>query len=178
VLLIFSRSAAVDYRNILIAAGLAAALAAPASATPVPAIKDASGKALILVPLTLTKIADLDFGTVISSASSGTVSIAADGSGQSVTGGVTPIASAPGAAGQFAGAGTPNEQVSLFLAPPASLKDGNGNSLPISMNLEATSVVIDSTRAFFVGVGGTVTVGPNQPDGLYSGTFTVLAQYN
>jgi len=38
--------------------------------------------------------------------------------------------------------------------------------------------VIDATRAFFVGVGGTVTVGANQPDGLYSGTFTVLAQYN
>lgn len=167
-----------DYRNMLIAAGLAAAIAAPVSAAPVKAIKDANGKALILVPLTLTKIADVDFGTVISSSSSGTVSIAADGSGQSVTGGVTPVASAPGARGQFAGAGTPNEQVNLFLAPPASLKDGNGNSLPISMNLETTSVVIDATRAFFVGVGGTVTVGANQPDGLYSGTFTVLAQYN
>jgi hypothetical protein len=168
----------VDYRTMLIVAGLAAAVAAPASAAPVQATKDAGGKALILVPLTLTKINDLDFGTVISSSSSGTVSIAADGTGQSVTGGVTPVASAPGAVGQFAGAGTPNEQVSLFLAPPASLKDGNGNSLPISMNLDATSVVIDATRAFFVGVGGTVTVGANQPDGLYSGTFTVLAQYN
>ena len=167
-----------DYRKMIIAAGLAVAVAAPASGTPVPAIKDAGGKALILVPLTLTKITDLDFGTVISSSSSGTVSIAADGSGQSVTGGVTPVSSATGARAQFAGAGTPNEEVNLFLAPPASLKDGNGNSLPISMNLESTSVVIDATRAFFVGVGGTVTVGANQPDGLYSGTFTVLAQYN
>lgn len=167
-----------DYRTFLIAAGLAIAAAAPATATPVSATKDASGKALILVPLTLTKVADLDFGTIIASSTSGTVSIAADGSGQSITGGVTPLASAPGSPAQFAGAGTPNEQVSLFLAPPATIKDVAGDSMPISMNLEATSVTIDSTRAFFVGVGGTVNVGANQPDGVYTGTFTVLAQYN
>jgi hypothetical protein len=169
----------VDSRKFLIAAALAAgAIAAPASAAPVPATINATGKALILIPLKITKVNDLDFGTVITSASSGTVSVAADGSGQSVTGGVTALASAPGLAAQFAGAGTPNQQVDLFLAPPATIKDGLGNSMPISMNLENTSVIIDSTRAFFVGVGGTVTVGANQPDGLYTGTFTILAQYN
>lgn len=167
-----------DHCKLLIAAGLAAALSAPASATPVQATKNSTGRALILVPLTLTKVADLDFGTVITSSSAGTISVAADGSGQSVTGGVTPLASSLAARAQFAGAGTPNEQVSLFLAPPPSLKDGSGNSMPISMNLENTSVTIDSTRAFFVGVGGTVMVGANQPDGVYTGTFTVLAQYN
>jgi hypothetical protein len=168
----------VDYRKYLIGAALAAAAASPAAAAPVPATVDATGKALILIPLTITKINDLDFGTVITSSTPGSVSIAADGSGQSVTGGVTPLASAPGLRGQFAGAGTPSEQVSLFLAPPASLKDGLGHSMPISMNLETTSVIIDATHAFFVGVGGTVTVGANQVDGLYTGTFTILAQYN
>ena len=168
-----------DNRKILIAAALAAsATAAPVAAAPVAAKTNASGKALILIPLKITKINDLDFGTVITSASSGTVSIAADGSGQSVTGGVTALPSAPGLAGQFAGAGTPNEQVNLFLAPPATLSDGLGHSMPISMNLDKTSVIIDATRAFFVGVGGTVTVGANQTDGTYTGTFTILAQYN
>ena len=168
-----------DNRKLLIAAALAAGVAAsPAAATPVNATKDATGKALILIPLKITKVNDLDFATVVTSASSGTVTIAADGSGQSVTGGVTALASAPGARAQFAGAGTPNQQVDLFLAPPATIKDGLGNSMPISMNLENTSVIIDSTHAFFVGVGGTVTVGANQTDGLYTGTFTILAQYN
>ena len=167
-----------DYRNFLLAAGLAVAVAVPANAAPVAASKNANGKALILIPLKITKVNDLDFGTVVTSASSGTVTIAADGSGQSVTGGVTALASAPGARAQFAGAGTPNQQVDLFLAPPATIKDGLGNSMPISMNLENTSVIIDSTHAFFVGVGGTVTVGANQTDGLYTGTFTILAQYN
>ena len=32
--------------------------------------------------------------------------------------------------------------------------------------------------AFAVGVGGTVTIAPNQAEGTYTGTFMVLAQYN
>jgi hypothetical protein len=169
----------VNIRKILIAAAMtAAALPAPAQAAPIPATVDASGKALILIPLTLTKVDDLDFGTVIPSASSGTISIAADGSGQSTTGGVTAVASVSGARAVFAGAGSFGEQVSIFLAPPASLSDGAGHNMPISLGLESSSVTIDSTRAFFVGVGGTVTVGANQAEGIYSGTFTVLAQYN
>lgn len=166
-----------DYRKYLMGAVLAVTAAAPATAAPVAATTDANGKALILVPLTLTKVKDLDFGTVVTSSTSGSITIPADGSIETVTGGVTPT-SAPASRAQFAGAGTPNEQVDLFLAPPATIKDGNGNSMPISLNLESTTVTIDSTRAFFVGVGGTVTVGANQPDGVYTGTFTVLAQYN
>jgi hypothetical protein len=168
----------VDYRKLIIAAGLAAFVAAPAAAAPVAATKDASGKALILIPLTLTKVYDLDFGTVIASSTSGTVTIPPDGSVRQVTGGVTEVMSAPGSRAQFAGAGSAGEPVSLFLAPPASIKDTAGDSMPISMSLETTSVTIDPTRAFFVGVGGTVSVAANQPDGLYTGTFTVLAQYN
>jgi hypothetical protein len=170
----------VDYRKFLVAAGIAVgvAAAAPASAAPVSATTDAGGKALILIPLKITKVADLDFGTVIESSTSGTVVMPADGSGRTVTGGVVPVSSAAGNRAQFAGAGTPNEQVSIFLAPPATIKDAAGDTLPISLSLEASSVTIDSSHAFFVGVGGTVSVAANQPDGDYNGTFTVLAQYN
>ena len=167
-------------RKILITAAAVAAVtgAVPASAAPVPATKDATGKALILIPLTLTKVKDLDFGTVITSSTSGTISIAADGSGPSVTGGVTPLSSATTSRALFAGGGSAGQQVLIFLAPPASLTDGAGHSMPISLSLEASRITIDSTRAFSVGVGGTVTVAANQAEGLYTGTFTVLAQYN
>jgi hypothetical protein len=160
---------------------IAAALAAAAVATPAaaaPPSASADSRALILLPLSITKVNDLDFGTVVPSSSSGTVSIAADGSGQSVTGGVTPVASGTATRAVFAGAGTAGQQVNIFVAPPPALTDGNGNSVPISLSLEKSLVTIDSTRAFSVGVGGTVTVGANQAEGLYSGTFTVLAQYN
>jgi hypothetical protein len=171
----------VDSRKFLIAAAAAAATAmaaSPAVAAPVSATTDASGRALILIPLTLTKVDDLDFGSVIPSAASGTISIAADGSGPSVTGGVTPVPSAAGSRALFAGAGSAGEDVLIFLAPPASLSDGAGHTMAISMSLEKSRVTIGSTRSFFVGVGGTVTVGANQVEGLYTGTFTVLAQYN
>ena len=167
-----------DYRKFLLAAGLAVAIAVPANAAPVTASKDANGKALILIPLTLTRVADLEFGTVIESSTPGTVTIPADGSARTFTGGVALVASGAGSRAQFAGAGTPGQLVNIFLGPPANLKDANGDLLPISMSLESSSITIDSSHAFFVGVGGTVSVGANQPDGDYTGTFTVLAQYN
>ena len=60
-------------------AAAAAASAMPAGATTGPQTvspdRNAAGKALVLVPLTLTKIDDLDFGTIIPSATSGFVTI-------------------------------------------------------------------------------------------------------
>jgi len=167
----------VGYRNFLIAAGLATAVAAPASAAPVPASKDSNGKALILIPLTLTKVADLEFGTVIESSAPGSVIVPPDGTLPSVSGGVTAVASAPASRAQFAGAGTPGQLVNIFLAPPANLKDANGDLLPISMSLESSNITINSSHAFFVGVGGTVNVAANQPDGDYVGSFSVTVQY-
>jgi hypothetical protein len=167
----------VDIRKILVAIAAIAATTAPAP-TFAAQTASASGKALLLLPLTLTKVNDLDFGTVVPSSASGTVSIAADGSGQSVTGGVTPVTSGAATRAVFAGGGTAGQQVNIFLAPPANLSDGNGNSVPISLSLDQSVVTIDSSRAFSVGIGGTVTVGANQAEGTYTGTFTVLAQYN
>jgi hypothetical protein len=36
---------------------------------------------------------------------------------------------------------------------------------------------IDSTHAFFVGVGGIIQVAANQPDGVYTAQFDVTANY-
>ena len=166
------------YRKFLLAAGLAMAVAVPANAAPVSASTNAGGKALILIPLTITKLADLEFGTVIESSAPGSVIVPPDGTLPSVSGGVTAVASAPASRARFAGAGTPGELVNIFLAPPANLKDSNGDLLPISMSLESSNVTIDSTHAFFIGVGGTANVAANQPDGDYTAMFTVLAQYN
>ena len=86
----------VDYRKFLVASALAAA-AIPGQALAVPAVTDATGEAIILVPLTLTKIDDLEFGSVIPSAVSGTVTINAGTGVRSFTGGATGV---PGAIGQ------------------------------------------------------------------------------
>lgn len=172
-----------DYRKFLIlAAPAAAALATPAMAAPVPATKDAAGKALVLVPLTLTKIDDLDFGTMISSSSSGTVTLDASTSARIFAGGVTGVASAAGHHAYFGGAGTPNQQVIVVVTAPAQLTDTNGNAIPVlALTLDKGGnpirTIDPTTRTFFVGVGGILNIAANQADGDYSATFQVTANY-
>lgn len=152
--------------------------AAPVAALPVQASPNADGRALILVPLTLVKVEDLDFGTVVSSAVAGTVTIDQATGARTVAGGVTAVASDPGHRAEFAGAGTPNQLVDISISSvPASLTDGLGNSIPVTLVLDATQVTIDATRAFTVGVGGTIDVAADQPDGDYNADFAVTAIY-
>ena len=163
--------------KIILAAALAAA-AVPAEAQVVNPDRNANGEVLILVPLSLTKIDDLDFGTVIASPVAGTVTVAADGSGRSVGGGVTGLASDVGYRARFAGSGSPNQLVLFTLTPPASIGDGFGNTIPISLAMEAADATVDPvTRTFYVGVGGTLSIAADQPEGVYTGIFNVLAEY-
>jgi hypothetical protein len=170
----------VGFRNFLIAAGLAGAAAAPAAAAPVPATVDADGKAIILVPLTLTKIDDLDFGTVITSGSSGTVALNATTGARTFAGGVTGVASAAGHRAYFGGAGSPSQQVVVTMNPPAQLTNSNGNTIDVlALTLDGSPIrTIDPvSRTFFVGVGGIINLTANQPDGDYSALFQVTANY-
>ena len=165
-----------DIHKLFIASAIAAAaVPAPALAAPT---DSADARALLLLPLSITKVDDLDFGTVVSSSTSGTVTVPADGGPPIVTGGVTQVPSGTVSRAYFSGGGTAGQQVSIFLAPPANLGDGNGHTVPISLSLESSTITIDPTRAFSVGIGGTVSLAPNQAEGTYTGTFTVLAQYN
>lgn len=172
-----------DYRKFLVVAAMAAAaVPAPALATPVAATKDASGKALILVPLTLTKIDDLDFGTMISSSSSGTVALSPTTNLRTFAGGVTGVASAAGHRAYFGGAGTPSQQVVVVITPPAQLTDSNGDTIDVlALTLDNGGNPIRTidpvTHAFFVGVGGILNIAANQADGDYSATFRVTANY-
>ena len=166
-------------RNLFIAAAMAT-VAVPAAAAPVAATTDATGRAVLLIPLTLTKIDDLDFGTMISGGSSGIVSLDATTSNRVFAGGVTGVASAAGHRGYFAGAGSPSQQVIVTIAAPATLDDVNGNHITVLALTQDGSPIrsIDPVnRDFFVGVGGILMLNANQPDGLYSANFSVTAQY-
>lgn len=167
----------------LIHAAAAAALfcsALPASAAPVAAAQDATGEALILVPLKLTKIDDLDFGALIPSASAGMVNINASTGARTVAGGVTGVTSDAGHRAYFGGAGTPNQLVLLALSPPVELVNADGDTIPVlGLTLDGPPVrtINPVTRAFFVGVGGTLGIGADQPDGEYSAQFWLTAIY-
>lgn len=97
------------------------------------------------------------------------------------SGGVTLVGTTSTAA-QFDFAGTANQQVSFAVSSslPIALSDGAGDTLSLSaLNLSTTAATVDPTTLNVqVGVGGTIDVGANQVDGLYSGRFDVTANYN
>ncbi len=168
-----------DFRKLIIAAGLLAA-AVPAAAAPVSPNQNATGEALILVPLTLTKIQDLSFGTIVPSAVSGMVAIDATTGARTIAGGLTGIASDPGNRARFAGGGSPNQLVVVTIIPPAQLTSLAGDTIPLlALPLEGSPIkTIDPvSRTFFFGVGGIILVNANQPEGVYDGIFSVTANY-
>jgi len=169
----------VDIRKYFIAAAMAVA-AMPATAAPVPATTDAGGHALILVPLTLTKIDDLDFGTVTSSGTSGVVVINASTGARTLAGGLIGSPSDVGQRAYFGGAGSPSQQVIVSVTAPIELVNSNNDKIPVlALTLDGSPVrtVDPVTRTFFVGVGGIIMINSNQPDGDYNATFTVTANY-
>ena len=170
-----------DYRKYFIAAAMAA-VAAPVSAAPVNAANDADGSAIILAPLTLTKIEDLDFGAVVPSALPGTVTINATTGARTITGGVTGVPSAIGQRAYFGGAGSANQLVLVAVDPPLELTSTTNPAdtvTVLAMPLQGSPLkTIDPvTRSIFFGVGGIILVGANQPEGVYEATFTVIASY-
>lgn len=164
---------------VCVAAAAATALTAvPAAA--VPAVTDATSEALVLIPLTLTRIDHLEFGTLIPSAAPGTVTINATTGARTVAGGVTEVASDAGNRAYFGGAGSPGQQVLMALSPPVELVSIAGDAIPVlGMTLDgpAMRTVDPVARTFFVGVGGTLQIAADQPEGDYSADFSLTAIY-
>lgn len=169
--------------SILLAAAALGAGAAPAfAATPVP---PAEARVLILAPLTFTNIDDLDFGTVVSSNVAGTVTINALTGARTKTGGVTLMSTGPGGRGYFGGAGSGGQQVIVTMVAPTELVDVvvPANTIPVAtMALDngattATKTIDATSLTFFIGVGGTILVAADQPDGDYESTYFIDAQY-
>jgi hypothetical protein len=164
---------------------LAAAAASFVAATPAVAQQasaNALAKGVVVQPLTLAKVQDLDFGTVVGSAVAGNVVIDADTGGRTVGGGVTGVPSYPGGRGLFQGAGTAGQTVQLSLNAPAVLvSQSNPTDLIAvnSMNVDSGGLVrtIGLSGVFQVGVGGDFAIAANQPAALYQATFTLTADY-
>ena len=133
----------------------------------------------MLKPLTLTKLSDLSFGTIVTSNLPGTVAIPATGGAPIVSGGVTHLPSDLGGRARFAGAGTAGQQVIIVADNPGVLTSGAGDTVTVlAITLDGSNVrTIDASRAFFVNVGGILYIDANQPDGLYEATLNVTAWY-
>lgn len=167
--------------KLTLALAATALTAAPALAAPVSAPTPPSGRALLLIPLTLTKVQDLHFGTIVpSTTTAGWVQINATTGARTASAALTLLPSDVGQRGQFAGAGSANQQVIMDLTPPAVLTNGTGDTITVlGMTLDGpTTRTIDPvTQTFYVGVGGTLFIDVNQAEGLYSANYDLTADY-
>lgn len=161
-----------------------AALAALIVATPAAAQQasaTATAKGVVLEPLTLSWVSDLDFGTVAGSNAAGTVSVDPDSALRSASGGVTLVPSASSRA-RFDGLGQAGQTVGLTLTPPAgSVLVGPGGATvsvnSMSFDAAGTTRVLPGSGAFTAYVGGTFGIAANQANGTYSALFQVTANY-
>jgi hypothetical protein len=175
-----------------VAATLAVATPAVAQQATVTVTANAEARGVVLLPLTLSKTSDLDFGTVIASTTvPGTVAISADDGSRSFTGGVVLVPNYPGDRALFQGAGTADQNVVLTLQAPTVLTSGKNNITVNSMGFDSggtstpdpvtgnlvTTRKINSTGAFEIGVGGDFAIAANQANGLYTASFSVTAEY-
>jgi hypothetical protein len=160
----------------LAASGIARA-APPQSFAP---NRNATGTTNIILPATITKLNDLDFGA-LTVTTAGTALIDSNTDIVTTTGGVLFAGASPHAA-RFA-AVSPSRTVVRIQIPnkPCVLTRAGGTE---TMTLDtwningATTRTVVAHETFEFKVGGTLHVGANQVEGVYTGTFDVIINYN
>ena len=159
-----------------VAAAVALLAAAPLAAAPV----GSTGETIVLRPLTLVKVRDLDFGALIATPVAGTAVVNPLDGSVSTTGGVTPVPGGTSAA-SFAGARSLRGPVQIRIPTAAITLTRAGGTQTMTVNnwtLDGhKTFVVGPNEAFEFNVGATLFVGANQMPGTYVGNFNVTVNY-
>jgi hypothetical protein len=152
--------------------------AAPATAASPPTQATATAK--IFKPLTISSVQNLDFGVIVLTGASFSGEVVSISQAGALTCGSNPgvlltCTGTPQAA-QYKLVGT-NDAIVTISSPGFNLT-GPGTlaftpNAPATVNLGATGA---STGVTFA-IGGSITLSSTTPDGVYSGTFQVTADY-
>jgi spore coat protein U-like protein len=146
----------------------------------------ASASATVIVPIAITKAADLSFGKFASGATGGSITVQTDGS-RAGTGDVLLTNGGTNTAASFTITGEPGATYTIDTTGTSANLSSSGNNLPLSLisdfaatassaGTKATGTLTGGTQTLFV--GGTLTVGANQPAGNYTGSVAVAVAYN
>lgn len=158
---------------------LAALLAAPVTAGPIASPTPPAAQAALMRPLTLAKLADMDFG-YLGVTTAGTAVIDPVTNTMAVTGGVIRLGGTPHAA-RFAGATRSSAVVNIKIPNNTILLTRVGGTQTIQLNAFTLDGQSKRTMAragvFEFAVGATLRPIANQMEGVYTGTFDVTIQY-
>lgn len=153
--------------------------ASPALASAATPLVQATASTTILLPLSVVKLQDMDFGD-LSTTTAGTAVLDPNSGGLSATGGVTPIGGTPHCA-QFVGTAGSASVVNIKpQTGPATLTRVGGTETMTVSNFTIQGQnkrTLAKLESFTFLVGGTLAVGAGQVEGLYTGTFNVTVQY-
>lgn len=131
----------------------------------------------LIAPIALSKVQDLDMGIVIPGVSAGSVMLDAATGAQGITGGVV-YASPSGQAAQFAATGQPSHPFTISLSGSPITLTGPGGTMSLTLSASPSgSSIFSGVGTAALNVGGTLSVNANQPDGDYTGTFTLTVAY-
>lgn len=168
---------AVRFLPLLLAA--AAVLARPGVAAPTASPTRPAAQAALMRPLTLTKLADMDFG-YLGVTTAGTAIIDPVTNTLAVTGGVIRLGGSPRAA-RFAGATSSSAVVNIKIPNNTVLLTRVGGTETIQLNAFTLDGQSKRTMAragvFEFAVGATLRPAASQLEGVYTGTFEVTIQY-
>jgi hypothetical protein len=120
----------------------------------------------------ITKVSDMSFGSITpSNTFSGMVDI------DPVTGNVTSsnVILLPGLnrkSAEFSVRGKGNARFNINISPSTITLSNNQSTMELSLSNNGVNRLNNTGRASFF-LGGTLTVNPNQPSGLYTGTITI-----
>lgn len=155
-------------------AAIALLVAAPALA----ASGSGPTKATLVSPLSLVNTEDLDFGSIIAGASAGTVVVDANSGARTTTGGAVAAGGTPRRA-EFVGVGRPGLLTIVSIGPSPTLTNGTGGTMATSLAVEGGTGLrlLPGSGIQTFRVGGTLSVGANQQQGTYTGTFTLTTIY-
>jgi len=168
----------------VLAAALVSAIAAPAMAQS-SATQSTNATVKIVQPITLTKDADLAFGTVVKPTSgSNTVTISTASDTPALTGaGDAALATSTASRAAFTVGGEGGQTFSITV--PASVtmtRSGGSETLSVTLTGSGSSGTLSGTlgsagSATFK-VGGAFTVASSTASGNYSGSFNTTVAYN
>lgn len=126
----------------------------------------------------IARSADLSFGQIVAGSSPGTVTITPAGD-RLTSGGVLLASGLAVSPARFIVTGDPLKAYVITLPGPQTLSDGASSSMQLTdfTSSPSGSGQLDASGSQTLSVGATLHVAAGQPYGSYSGTFSVLVQY-
>ena len=135
------------------------------------ATANATATASILKQITVTKTSDLNYGTIVTGAAASTVSNLPVG-GFSCGVGLT--CSGTNSLAGFTVVGTIGQLATVSVPATVTLTSG-ANNMTSTLVSSSALLTLAATNSF--SVGGVLSVGANQADGVYSTTFAATVNY-